>query len=269
MMRRGACALLATAIPLLSPHVVRADDKAACIDAHGAGQEQRLKSHWLDAEKSFKLCARSTCPSVIVTDCVRWYDELRAAIPGVIVAAKAPDGSDTMDASLIIDGARVADHLSAMSIEVDPGEHTIALEHSGWPSVAQKVVLREGEKERRVILSFAADGSEPMPAAVPSGRPSPLLGILLVSTGVVAAAVSIPLGVVGKVQEDDLASQPCGRAGTCSRGDVDAIARDYWIAGIVGGLGAVALGLGIWQLVSRGQERPAVALSASGIRFAF
>jgi hypothetical protein len=94
--------------------------------------------------------------------------------------------------------------------------------------------------------------------------------VTMLAVGGVAAAVAIPFGVIGKTHEDTLAGEPCGRAGTCSPSDVDAIRRDYWTAGIAAGVGAVALAIGIWRVAAGGPSAPAaVSADARGVSVHF
>jgi hypothetical protein len=261
-LRMRSVLVAAGGLSLACPRDAFADEKTECAAAHANGQELRARSAWQQAQKRFQFCARSTCPAVVVADCVRWYDELSVAMPHVIVAAKAPDGRDTAEAALLIDGTRVSDRLSATAIPVDPGEHVFRLEHPGWAPLEQRVLAREGDKQQRVMLRFAP------PERVEAERRSPMLGIVLVSLGVVGAAVAVPVGISAKSRQNGL-DNTCGTTGSCAPSQVGPIERDYWIAGIVGGIGVVALGLGIWQLVSRGGDPPPVGFSPGGLRVAF
>ena len=167
-------------------------------------------------------------------------------MPSVLVIAKDPQGSDTVDVRLVVDGRRVADRLPATAVEMDPGEHALRLEHAGWPSVERRVVVREGEKDRHVALRFAAARE----AGVAHERGSPTLGIVMLGVGIVAAGIAVTFGVLGKSRENELASAPCGQDGTCAHDEVNVVRRDYWTAGIAGGVAALALGIGIWQLLT-------------------
>src|SRR5262249_30232126 len=154
----------------------------------------------------------------------------RTLIPSIVVAATAPDGTDTLDVTLLIDGKQIATRLPSTSLNLDPGEHVIRLEHAGWASVEQRVVLREREKDRRVMLRFAPPltaGPRPQPRHTTSA-----FGIVMIAVGAAATATAVTFGVLGKVREDELAGSPCGKNGTCSHDDVDVVRQRYWTAGI-------------------------------------
>jgi hypothetical protein len=242
----------------------RADDKTACIDANAGGQELRLKGRWRDAELALKKCARATCPDAIAQDCAQRYEELQSAMPTLLVAAKQPDGADTMDARLMIDGVTVATRLPPTAIEVDPGEHVIRVEHGAWLADEQRLVLLEGQKNRGVAFRF----TEP-PASATRNRTPRLLGLVLTGAGAVVTGIGATFIVLGLAERSDLLANPCANNLTCSPGDVDTVQRDYWIGGIAVGLGLAALGIGIWELVAKPAERPAVSVQPSGLQMSF
>jgi hypothetical protein len=228
-------------------------DKAACIDAHTKGQELRLGGKWVAATKLFRSCSAGSCPTAVTQDCTRWYDELHASTPSILMAVTGPDGTDTVDVKLVIDGAKIADRLPPTSVDLDPGEHTIRVEHPGWPPTQEKIVLREREKDRRVALRFAqssasADGK---PSAAKDTGGSPTFGLVMLGIGGALLGTGVTFGVLGKVREDDLAGSPCGKDGTCATDDVDVVRQRYLIGGVAGGAGLVALAIGIYALLSR------------------
>jgi hypothetical protein len=269
---RRAAAIGLVAVALLGPRGAGAQStKAACIAAHGDGQELRLHGRWRDAEARFRACSTG-CPGPITEDCARWYDEVRAKMPTLLVAATGPDGADTVDVALLVDGVHTADRLPATAFEVDPGEHVVRLEHPGWTPVEQRIVVRESEKDKRVALSFAPASapSAGTSEAAPAASSAPVLGYVLLGVGAVAAAVAIPFFVVGKVDENDLRNDSCGPTATCLPDTVGQINRDYAVAGIAGGVGLVAIGLGVWQLLSHKSARATDAVfGPSGVTVSF
>jgi hypothetical protein len=235
-----------------------ANDKEVCLDAHAKGQELRLAGKWVAATTLFRTCSAGTCPGPVTQDCTRWCDELHAATPSILVAATRPDGADTVDVTLVIDGARASERLPTTSLELDPGEHTIRLEHAGWLPVEERVVLREREKDRRVGLRFKL--SSPATTASTSGGST--FGLVMVGVGAVLLTTGITFGVLGKVREDDLAGSVCGRNGTCATEDVDVVRQRYWIGGITGGAGVLALAVGLYSLLTRPSAPQADAVRA-------
>jgi hypothetical protein len=188
------------------------------------------------------------------------------AMPSVVVAAVGPDGSDTVDVALSVDGARVADRLPATALDLDPGEHTLRVERTGWAATEQKVVVREGEKERRVVLRFMPQGGGEHAAP---GRGAPTFGIVMLVVGGVAGALGITLAIVGKMKENSLDALPCAAMGNCNESDVNTLRLEYYSAAVAGGIGALALGVGLWQVLARPSAPAPVAFGPGGLRVAF
>ena len=260
-MRRRAIALGLLALAgLAATRAAAADEKAACIRAHEHGQELRIGGRWIEARSLLLACAQPACPAPLVRDCTQWSGELARQIPTVVVAATAPDGTDTDDAVLSIDGARVAARLPSTPVALDPGEHLLRFEHPGWTAIEERLVLHDGERERPVRVRFAA----PRAPAPPS--PPPVAAYAATAVAAAVTAASITFLVLGKVREHDLATSPCGRAGTCSDASVDPIRTDYVVAGVAAGVAAVAAGVAIWQFLA---HRPSTTAAAPALGFAF
>jgi hypothetical protein len=263
---RWRIGLLAGALAItLGPRPARADDKTACIDADTEGQELRLQGQWRKAKMRFQTCVSLQCPAAVLQDCTARYDDIRASIPTLLVAAQQPNGTDTVDARLVIDGDVVSSSLPTTAIEADPGEHVVRIEHDGWTAPEQRVVVREGEKDRRVAFRFAGPAPAPLPAR---SEGADVLGLTLTAAGGLAVAIGATFVVAGLVRRTDLVQSQCATARTCSPDDVGAIDRDYAIGGIAAGVGVVALGIGIGRLVSHG-ERSRAGVGAYGVSVSF
>ncbi|WP_394824438.1 hypothetical protein [Pendulispora albinea] len=243
-------------------------DKAACIDAHEHGQEARLAGKWMEARALFLQCAQSSCPAPLVKDCTEWSGELERQIPTVVVETKRPDGVDTDDAAFFVDGAQRASRVPSTPLALDPGAHTLRVEHAGWSPAETTVILRDGDRERRVVLQLTSPvrprtGRETL-GAVPTSRgaTSSIPVAAWVGAGATAAlaGVSVLFLVRGKTREQDLAASPCGVTGTCTDAEVDPIRTDYMVSGVAAAAAAVALGITIWQLVA---HRPAAGMTAA------
>jgi hypothetical protein len=268
----AVASVLAACAASALPATARADDKTACINADTQGQELRLKGHWRDAEALFQACLRlPQCPAAVAQDCTTRLDDVRSAMPTLLVAAQQPDGSDTVDARLVIDGQVVARSLRATAIEVDPGEHVVTVEHDGWIAQEQQLVVREREKDRRLAFQFAFPSPQAMSPPESTREHEhggiDVLGVTLTATGGIAVAVGATFAIIGLAKRSSLLAS-CGDTETCSSSDVSAVNRDYWIGGIVGGVGLVALGFGIWELVTN-HGRPRADAGAPSFHVSF
>jgi len=64
-----------------------------------------------------------------------------------------------------LDGQPLTDSLDGAAISLDPGPHLFTFETAGQPKVSKQLLIREGEKDRRETVTFAAAAvKEPVPA---------------------------------------------------------------------------------------------------------
>jgi hypothetical protein len=124
-------------------------EKAACIAAAEHGQKMRKEGKLPDAQKDFVMCARPECPSVVKADCAQWRDEVERVVPSIVVEAKDTQGRDLVDVKVYVDGQLVAEKLDGKAIPLPTGEHTLRMEYGTEPHDERKILLREGERERR------------------------------------------------------------------------------------------------------------------------
>jgi hypothetical protein len=130
------------------------DEKRACVEAHEQGQLLRNDGKLHDARARFLQCARASCPPLVVRDCAQFEQEVLQNQPTLVIAAQDPDGRDTTDARVSVDGTLLVDRLDAASYDIDPGSHTLRFETPGSPPEEMHLVLRMGEKNRRVSVRF-------------------------------------------------------------------------------------------------------------------
>ena len=156
--RRAGVLLVAVAVALGVGRSAIAQDNDPCLTAPVAGQEAQRAGRLLDARTQFAVCGQPKCPAEIVADCTRWARAVEEALPTVVVGAKDPSGRDLVDASVSVDG-KPGVGVDARAIAVDPGEHRFVFHRNGAPDVEQRVLLREGEKNRPVIVTLVVPGA--------------------------------------------------------------------------------------------------------------
>jgi hypothetical protein len=157
----GASAVIVGASPA---HAQRSDP---CLAAPVEGQRLQRAGRLVDARERFAICARNTCPQEIVQDCTRWLRDVEEALPSVVVAARDEQGHDRIDVHVAIDGKPPVD-VGARAVSLDPGLHRFVFQR-GSVDVEEQALLREGEKNREIVATFAS----PLPAP-PSPPPTPL-----------------------------------------------------------------------------------------------
>lgn len=227
-----------------------ADDMAVCLSAHADAQLQRKKHALLDAQKSLRICAREGCPSLVQKDCIRWLSELEAEQPTVVVVATDENGAETLAVRVLLDGKPLVEKLDGSPIAIDPGEHVLRFERAG-KIVEERVVLHDGEKARKVKVTFAVTPAEKAPA-VSSGIPTTTW--VFGAVGVAALGSFAYFSLSGRAKESSLSTSCAPR---CSDDDIAGLRTRYLVADISLGVSVVSLALATYLAVSNRSAEPA------------
>jgi hypothetical protein len=278
MMRARASLVLAACLAVASaaqaqqqpPRMPPANDSdAACTAAYTGAQRLRKKGALTAARKELTLCASPSCSSVLRDDCTRWLAEVAALMPSLVIAARGPSGDDAMDVQVLVDGTVLADRIGGVPVELDPGPHRLRFEMQGAQPVEKDVVVREGERARRIDVAFVAGSASASASASEAppgeprqpGRPIPTLAWVLGGVGAAALAVGIGFEIDGLSKRSSLGA--C--FGNCSRDDVDAAKRSFTIGDIATGIGIVGLAVAAYVFFTR----PASQASSTSSGFQF
>jgi len=241
-------------------------DKARCLSEHERGQALKNETKWRAARAAFAVCASETCPALVQKDCVRWGEELDSAQPGLLLAVRDSGGSDVAGLRVYLDGSEMTDRPSGTALEIDPGEHVLRFEAAGFVSHEQRVVVREGEKKRRldVTLAPASAPVAPRPTAlVETSSSRPAGAWLAAGLAVTAFGVGAGFGLAGLSIESDRMSQCAPR---CTDDQLRSIRTDYAIADVSFGAGLVATVVAVWLFWPRAAAQ-ATRSGLSGFRF--
>lgn len=259
-----------SAVSPAAPADERSDEKQACASAAEDAEQLRIDAKLRAARDRLLRCARPECPAAVRDDCAQWMNEVAAAMPTVVLAARDARGQDVLDAQVSVDGAIVARGLDGRPIEVDPGAHTFRFE-SGGAVTEQRALIREGEKAREITAvldarrapaAAPASGTPPAasheaPAATSfSPRPSPWTWALA-GIGVVAVGVGAYLELSVNSDAGSLQSA-CGH--DCRHSQVDPLVLKQQVLGpIAFGVGALSLGLAAYTFFAAPTPGGAVA----------
>src|SRR5262245_25347194 len=71
-------------------------DKRTCLATNESAQRLRKDGKLRGAREQLVVCARTECPLVVRQDCAQWLNEVGAAIPSVVVAARDASGKETL-----------------------------------------------------------------------------------------------------------------------------------------------------------------------------
>src|SRR5215472_4165346 len=151
--------------------VARAQTKDLCLQPYERGQELRHDGHLIAARDVLRTCTRETCPGPVRVDCVRWVAELDKAVSTVVIQAKDNAWRDVLGVHVVVDGQPVVGFKDGRPFEMDPGAHDLVLTANGQ-SVEEHVVIREAEKDRALVVTFAS--SAPQGGTGPAPSPGPL-----------------------------------------------------------------------------------------------
>jgi hypothetical protein len=246
-------------------------DVAACIAAAERAQPLRASGHLLEARAALITCAADACPTTVRTDCVTWLTEVTTEIPSLVVRAKNAAGEDIVDVKVIADGAPVKGALDGLPIALDPGSHRLRFESPGRSTQEQTVLLTQGERRALALTLLRPDEraspSAPSAPAPPAAEPSPRIPTLswvLGGASVALAGTGIALWVVGKSEKADL-DDGCGTTSSCAHADVVASRTKLVVGDVLVGAGLLALGAGVYVVLSSKRTAPALSLGPNGV----
>ena len=235
-----ALAILSFGLLLGSAATAHAD--TACIAAYEQTQTLRKDGRPGAAKAQAAICARESCPALLTKDCTKWLAELDVVIPSVVLDPRAPNGGLRSDVRVKIDGTPFTDKIDAKPVVLEPGSHTFLFEAEGAIAIERTVVLREGEKSKKVTVTMAA-----APVAAVTERPIPLGFWVFSGVAVASLATSAVFAIDGLGKKSDL--DQCKPR--CAPDDVDAMSTRFTFADVALGAGVVAGAAAIYVLLTR------------------
>jgi hypothetical protein len=203
--------------------------KQQCLGAHVQAQEARQSGKLRLAREHLKMCAAAACPALVKDDCGPWLEEIGKQIPGLRVEVRG-EGQPVKDARVTLDDEPIS---ADTTLEVDPGEHRVRVEASGYEPFFRVLRVEVG-KQDLVTAELQRPPQEHAPAAKRS-RTAPLV---LGGMGFIGIGVFAYLGSSGKSDEEEL--KKCKPF--CAQSRVDEVSRRYLLANVSLGVGVVALG---------------------------
>jgi hypothetical protein len=203
---------------LVCARTARADD-ASCIAAHVEAQRLQKAGKVRSARDSLVTCANPSCPAMLVGECSSMLAEVDKSVPTIVLEAQDSNGRDLGDVRVSIGGQLLTPRLDGKAIELDPGEHTFRFETPGFAALEQTVIVREGDKNRRIGVVFSAGPVSPPPVDPDGDRDISPAFWASGAVGVAGLVLFGALGLTGLQQRSDLDEQGC--APNCDPDDVD------------------------------------------------
>jgi hypothetical protein len=244
-----------TSAPLAALALVLASASAradgTCITAYEQTQTLRKDGKPLAAKAQAAVCARESCPALLTKDCTKWLAELESDIPTDVLDPRTPSGAVRTDVRVKVDGVTISEKLDPKPLPVEAGSHTFVLEAEGAAPVERTIVLREGERNKKLTVTMA-----PAHDAKAGDRPIPLGVWIFGGVSVVALATSAVFAIDGLGKKSDLdACKP-----RCAPSDVDAMTSSFTFADVALGAGVMAGAAAVYLFLTR----PSAEATGSG-----
>ncbi|WP_049949601.1 hypothetical protein [Sorangium cellulosum] len=164
---------VAAALALTGARAHAQPHKRACAAAYERAQGLRRDGKLLAAREALITCSQPTCPAAAVADCGPWLAEVEKSLPTVVIAARDAHGRERLDVRVLVDGRPLAAALDGKALPVDPGPHTFRYEPASGPTVEERVLIREGEKNRAITVTLGASSAGAPASPPPPAAPTP------------------------------------------------------------------------------------------------
>lgn len=250
---RLATFLLSIAAAVVWAPAARAADKAGCLRAYEAAQQDKNSGKLRTSRKELLVCVEPECPALLRADCSSWLAEVERGMPTVVVSVSS-GGKELSDVRVLVDDEVLATSLTGAALEVDPGQRVFRVEAPGRPPVTQTFTIRQGEKNRRVELELSAEAGAPTQASSP-----PVISYVLAGVGAVGLLSFSYFGVKGLSGRSDL--KAC--KGECAPDDVDAVRADFTRADVSLAIAALAFGGAAYFYFTERSDEPREGAPAS------
>lgn len=275
----------AAAIALTGAPARAQPGKQACAAAYERAQGLRRDGKLLAAREALITCSQPSCPAAAVADCGPWLAEVEQSLPSVVIAARDASGQERLDVRVLVDGRLVAAALDGKALPVDPGLRTFRIEPAEGPAGEQRVLIREGEKNRPITVTLGAPAAgtaagSPALAGPAAPRAEPSVPGLVWASGAVGVAGLAVFAVAGGLALSAEADLRATCAPHCPIDEVHAVRARQVVADVGLGVGVVGLGAATWLYLTRNAPakppkagatalRPFIAGAVAGIAGAF
>jgi hypothetical protein len=286
----GACALLCLLSVTTSVSAAADPTTADCLAANERSIAFRNRHELRAARAELLICATSSCPEDVRTECARRVTEVNAQMPTIVFEIKDRDDNDLSAVAVAMDGQRLVERLEGTALSIDPGEHVFVFSVAGEPPVEKRLVIRESEKGRRERIIIGSQQPEsPVavsqvpaswgtsntqdPVAVQDSNPGNgksvrrVIGVVAAGVGAAALGVALyeQLTARSRYAASERAAQSTNYAVAETAQPLYDQASDAQTYAIVfGAVGAVSLGTGVVLILTSlgGSEARSAASSA-------
>lgn len=259
--KRALCFGLLGASWLLAPYAAAAPPTTKeCLAANEQSHRLDNENKLIEVRKASLVCAAESCPEMIRNDCLRRVETTSASIPTIIFELKDASGRDVSTVDVTVDGQLLANQLTGVPLEVNPGAHTFTFTIAGEPTIERQFVLQTSQKNRHEVITVqatpqatpAADATASAAAVEPPPPPAPArkdgdgqrtAGLIVGGLGAVGVVVGGIYGSMAKSRKTKAEEECPGTQCETSRGV--SLWQDAKKAGNVSTVAFVAAGVGL------------------------
>lgn len=250
---------------LLAPAAAQAADKATCVQAYEEGQKQRASGSLKASVELFRVCSEPDCPAATKKDCTVWLSEVESSLPTVVLSAVDANGKDLVDVRVELDGQPLTSRLDGKALGVDPGKRVLVFEREGAAPLTREIVVKQGEKDRKIEVSWAEPAGATPDAGGEALSISPGTWVL----GGIGLAGLTMFGVFGGLALVDKSDAKDTCAPSCSDSAVSSIRTKLIVADVSLAVGVASLGaaivLGVVSALDGGEPEPKQAAWSIGV----
>lgn len=248
-----------------APATARSDD-ATCIASHVEAQRLQKAGKVRAARDALVTCANPSCPAMLVGECTTMLGEVDKSVPTIVLEAQDSNGRDLGDVRVSIGPQVLASRLDGKAIELDPGEHTFRFETPGFTPLEQTVIIREGDKNRRIGVVFDAKPPTKPPVDPDGDRDISPAFWVSGAVGIAGLVAFGALGITGIQKRGDLDDLGC--APNCDSSAVDEVRGLFIGADVSLAIGIAGLALTpVFYFTS--PKKPAGKASTVTLHFGF
>ena len=250
--------------------------KQECVDANEKSGPLRQAGKLREARANLLRCSAASCPGVVRDDCVAGATRLEQAMPTMVFVAHDASGAEVTAVAVAMDGQPLADKLDGTALEVDPGAHVFTFTAAGAPGVEKRIVVHEGEKNRREAIALGGTGAPPPTTTRPTPPPPPeptdqgggwsgqkKVAVVVLGVGVVGLGVGTAFGLLAHNNWEQ-AKVDCGAVcatKSTAQSEADSAHSQATISNVLFGVGAAAVVTGalLWLLAPPNGSAPAAS----------